>query len=248
MIAPQFEISGTFRGHSLPKVRQPRQRTDGCELFGPLDLGGRLLLLQLAFRCSLRLLVLLHSLGELFDVVVERDSPGKVAGIHHVINLVGQMPVVDGLDHGAENFPAERVNIGRLRLRVPAKVEQIVGRNLPQVGIVIGDRERVLALRIDHQQHVLRSTAGQRRCCPSQHEQCQQNSAPKRNRAARRFAHRNPERCQSQNGCSAAAPSREEQEGPACIIPEPRPASQTGIPVDVSLHNGDIKLSDGGLA
>ena len=44
------------------------------------------------------------------------------------------------------------------------------------------------------------------------------------------------------------APSREEQEGPACIIPEPRPASQTGIPVDVSLHNGDIKLSDGGLA
>ena len=78
--------------------------------------------------------------------LVERDSPGKVAGIDHVIDLVGQMPVVDGLEHGAENFPAEGVNVGRLRLRVPAKIEQIVGRNLPQVGIVIGDRERGLAL------------------------------------------------------------------------------------------------------
>ena len=48
------------------------------------------------------------------------------------------------------------------------------------MGIVIGDRHRVVASLVDHQQHAFRSAAGQRARGPAEYEQRQQGASPMR--------------------------------------------------------------------
>ncbi len=134
LIVAHAEQIRILEHHQLPKIRQRIQRADRRQMFRKLLAA---------------------------DFSLETDGIGEIARIHDVIDLIGQTPVVDGLQHRTEQPIAKLLNFDLLEAAVPIDVEQIVRRNLPQADEFVGHCLRSPTGRIHDHQDIFRTAAGE---------------------------------------------------------------------------------------
>ena len=147
----EIEVAGH---HRFPQIGKPVDRSHRRESRPDRRLGG-------GFPVFPLLLFLQRGL-EVLDILVNANAPGKAAGVDHIVDLPAGNPAsFSRFKHGEEDLLAERGDVGIFFLGIPVEEEEIARRNVPQLGVVIGNTQRIGALRVDHQQDVLR-TAG----CP----------------------------------------------------------------------------------
>ena len=96
---------------------------------------------------------------EPLDVRLQVDSPGEIAGVDDVVDLALRMAAMRGVERRQENLAAKRVDVGGFRLGVPRQIDDVRGRNLPKLGVVIRDRQRGGTLGIDDQKDIFRPAA-----------------------------------------------------------------------------------------
>lgn len=150
----EFQVGGDIQQHRLPEVGQAGQRADGGVDLEPGCRGAAVLARCHRFRLNGR-----QQLGlELLQVRIEADAPREIAGIDHVVDLVGGAAAAGGRHHRPENPLPEGVDIGGLRLRVPGDIDDVGGGDLAEADVVVGDGQGGGALGVDHQEEVFGAT------------------------------------------------------------------------------------------
>jgi hypothetical protein len=116
--------------------------------------------------------------GELLDellfleVVAKIDAPGEARGVDNIVNLQGDSPLGQLFEDRLQDLLAELLSRALGVAPLPVEIDDVGRWELAEFDVMVGDRQRVVAVLVDDQEDVFRSPSSHR--WPCQGKDCHQ--------------------------------------------------------------------------